>query len=480
MVYVQDSRPSEFTSLFSQLSHYGKRLAVIEESGRQWTYSQLLCDSDALFAHIPAGSLILMVCSNDYATLCCYIGAMRKHLVPLLLPWDIRTHYLDDVIERFHPGFLWTGTCRMEMGSDAVVATLDGHQLLKTQFVDGQPAVHEHLALLLPTSGSTASPQMVRLSTQNLYANAMSIMKYLPIDTQQRVMLTLPMNYSYGLSIINTHILSGAIMLLPSSTCFDEGFWNFFETAQATSLSGVPHFYRNLQQIGFFSNRSYPHLCYLTQAGGKLPLELNRIVSSWCEHNRIRFFVMYGQTEATARISYLPSALAVSKCGSIGQAIAGGRLWIEDDDGTIIGEPMREGQLCYEGPNVALGYACNRLDLGLGDQWNNILRTGDIAYRDDEGFYYIVGRKNRFAKIFGVRTNLQDLEQILERAGFPVACIAKEEGIVVYTEGEVEMDRIRSMIVATTSIPVAAVTVVGLVRLPRNEAGKILYSQLEH
>jgi len=127
-----------------------------------------------------------------------------------------------------------------------------------------------------------------------------------------------------------------------------------------------------------------------------------------------------------------------------------------------------------------LGYAYDRFDLGLDNQWNTQVRTGDIAYRDDEGFYFIVGRKNRLAKIFGIRTNLQDLEQILERAGFPTACIAKEEGVVAYTEGEVDSEQIRSMIVATTSIPSAAVTVVGLERLPRNEAGKILYSQLEH
>jgi len=335
--------PSEHTSLFSQLSRYGKHIAVIEESGKQWTYSELLSDCDALCAHIPSGSLILMICSNDYDTLCCYIGAMRKHLVPLLLPSDIRAYYLHDLIERFHPGYLWTDRHHIATGADTVVATTNDHQLLQTQFAHKPDAKHDQLALLMATSGSTASPQMVRLSTQNLQANATSIVSYLPIDARQRVMLTLPMNYSYGLSIINTHMLCGATILLPSSTCFDEGFWNFFETAQATSFSGVPHFYRNLQHVGFFSDRSYPHLRYITQAGGKLPIELNRIISSWCERNRIRFFVMYGQTEATARIAYLPSEYAVSKCGSIGKAIADGKLWIEDDDGAVIEEPMREG-----------------------------------------------------------------------------------------------------------------------------------------
>ncbi|MDY6953338.1 MAG: AMP-binding protein, partial [Thermodesulfobacteriota bacterium] len=192
----------------------------------------------------------------------------------------------------------------------------------------------------------------------------------------------------------------------------------------------------------------------------------------------IRLIVMYGQTEATARMAYLSWHFARTKAGSIGAPIPGGRFWLEDDKGRIITQSHRPGELVYEGDNVAMGYAENRQDLSRGDENDGILHTGDMAQRDAEGFYYIVGRKNRFLKMFGHRVSLDELEQLVRTVGCECACTGVDDNLRIYVTKPDHDDRVKDLVVRRMGINQAGFSIIPIDDLPWNEAGKVMYSAL--
>jgi acyl-CoA synthetase (AMP-forming)/AMP-acid ligase II len=264
------------------------------------------------------------------------------------------------------------------------------YSLVKLNF-NIQYSLHPDLALLLTTSGSTGSPKLVRISYQNLMCNSNSIVEYLKINEKERPITTLPMNYSYGLSIINSHLVAGSTILLTSKSIDEKEFWDFLKNERATSISGVPYTYEMLKRLKFL-RMTFPYLNTLTQAGGKLNADLNFEFAKFCEQTNKRFFIMYGQTEATARMSYLPPEYTISKIGSMGIPIPGGQFILTDEKGKELEGDNVVGELVYKGRNVSMGYAITCEDLAKGDENNGILKTGDLAKRDKDNFYYIVGR----------------------------------------------------------------------------------------
>ena len=189
---------------------------------------------------------------------------------------------------------------------------------------------------------------------------------------------------------------------------------------------------------------------------------------------------MYGQAEATARISYLPPMKAVTKAGSIGVAIPGGRLWLEDQEGNVIDESGVTGELVYQGANVSMGYANGHQDLGKGDERHGVLRTGDMARRDEDGDYYIVGRLKRFIKLFGHRVNLADVETFLYEEGHVVACAGCDDVLEVYVpyEASEQATRVKALVVQYLNVALKGVVIYGVEVLPRNDAGKVQYAEL--
>jgi acyl-coenzyme A synthetase/AMP-(fatty) acid ligase len=339
-------------------------------------------------------------------------------------------------------------------------------------------AIHPDLALLLPTSGSTGSPKLVRQSYTNLKANTESIVAYLRIVADDRAITTLPLNYTYGMSIINTHLYTGATLILVNASLMEQRFWKVFKQERAVTFGGVPYTFEILKKLRF-ERMDVPHLRYLTQAGGKLSKELADEFIALCKKKNIRFIIMYGQTEASPRMSYVPWEHAESKAASIGIAIPGGQFWLEDVDGTVIEKPEVTGELVYQGENVTLGYAESRLDLGRGDDNQSILRTGDMAKRDADGFYYIVGRKKRFLKIFGYRINLDELEGLLKKEGIDCACAGVDDVLKIYVTNEQDSGKASEYIAEHTAINRNGFTVLVINAIPRNDAGKVLYSALE-
>jgi acyl-coenzyme A synthetase/AMP-(fatty) acid ligase len=188
---------------------------------------------------------------------------------------------------------------------------------------------------------------------------------------------------------------------------------------------------------------------------------------------------MYGQTEATARMSYLPYQKSLEKYGSMGIAIPGGKFTLFDVNGEEITAPDVVGELVYQGANVMLGYAEQGGDLRKGDELSGVLVTGDMAKRDMDGYYYVVGRKKRFLKLFGNRVNLMEVEELLEKQGYLAACVGEDDHLRIYTTSK-NTEVVLAFITQVTGINRTAFSVMYIDEIPRNDAGKVLYSELEN
>jgi acyl-CoA synthetase (AMP-forming)/AMP-acid ligase II len=355
---------------------------------------------------------------------------------------------------------------------------MNGYVLLRTGY-GADCELYPDLALLLTTSGSTGSPKFVRQSYANIKANTASIIEYLELDSSERAITTLPMNYTYGLSIINTHLMVGATLLLTDKGLMQKEFWNFFKEEQATSFGGVPYTYEMLDRLRFY-RMELPALRCMTQAGGKLTPELHKKFAEYAEENGKKFVVMYGQCEATARMGYLPPDKAVEKCGSMGIVIPGGKFHLIDVEGNDIQEPHVTGELVYEGANVTLGYAEKPEDLAKGDERGGILQTGDMAQVDEDGFYYIVGRKKRFLKIYGNRVNLDEVDRLIKGKFDNLDCASAgvDDHMYIFVTDASKAAAVKEFVVEKTKLNAIAFQTVVIDEIPKNDAGKTLYKEL--
>jgi len=342
-----------------------------------------------------------VLCRNDLASITAYLGALRGGDCVALLPERLGREQLEALITRYRPDWLLA-----PKDNTVAISSNDVQVSWLTKTLNIAPTkprdIYPDTALLLSTSGSTGSPKMVRLSYTNLAANAESIASYLKIDNSERAITSLPIHYSFGLSIINSHLARGAAVVLSDDAVTGKAFWEIFKSAGVTSLAGVPAMWQMLQRLRL-ERMDLPSLRTLTQAGGRLTPELIRHFAQVCRDKAWRLFVMYGQTEAAPRIAYVPWERLTDKIGAIGLAIPGGRLSLGDGD-----------ELIYHGPNVMLGYAECAADLAKGDECGGVLHTGDLARVDEEGYYWLTGRSKRIAKLFGNRINLDEIEALLE------------------------------------------------------------------
>lgn len=454
-----------------------ENVAVISSDNKSYSYSNLLDISDKIYNYINRRSLVFCLCKNHIGSLCGYISFIMNRVVPLLLDASLDKELLEKLIITYKPDFLWLPADKLsEFPNAQEICSILDYSLVKLESQSYYP-LDDRLALLLTTSGSTGSPKLVRISYENIEANATSIAEYLSIDEHERPVTTLPINYSFGLSIINSHLIKGATILLTSKTLIEREFWAFIRNKNATSMSGVPYTYEILKKLHFF-RMDLPSLTTLTQAGGKLNNELNKEFSEFCQKCNKRFFVMYGQTEATARMSYLPPQYSLTKLGSMGIPIPGGEFSLIDEFGLTIEGYDIMGELVYKGRNVSLGYAECGSDLQKEDENQGILFTGDLAKRDSDNFYYIVGRKKRFIKIFGNRVNLDETERLLKSIISDCACIGEDDQMIIYITDKTRIDEVRTFISSKTGIHHSAFSIKHIDTILKNPSGKTIYSGL--
>ncbi len=443
---------------FENLASFGQHTALIDGQSRL-TYVELAKAISRFQSRLPAWkSLVLIEAENTLDTVVAYLAALNGGHCALLVEQGLAPERRQNLISLYQPNVL--------VRDDQV-----------THSHDRQLTLDEDLAVLLSTSGSTGSPKQVALSYGNLDANARSICDYLPIDCTDTTMTTLPFQYSYGLSVINSHLQAGACVMLNRDSVVSRNFWERFRQYGVTSFAGVPFTYEMLLRLRFTS-MDLPTLRYCTQAGGKLSADKVRTLASWANETGRQFFVMYGQTEATARMAYNDHALI--KPEAIGCAIPGGEFRLRRDDGSDIHSPREEGELHYRGPNVMLGYAESLSDLASFSQisW---LSTGDLAWFDEDGDFHVSGRIRRFIKLFGQRIALDDVEQIVAAHGGRAYAVGSDEGLKVAlaADGMAGVSEPRVWVANALGLNPSVVQVSMVTELPTHANGKPDYPAVE-
>lgn len=444
------------------------KVAVIDDSGSSVTYGGI-CDFSKEFAnHLPQRSFIFILSENCIGALLGYTAALNNRIVPLIISAATEKGLYNQLYELYQPEYLWMPQVKAE--EKKVVFSAWDYCLVKT---GNKPTpMHEELSLLLPTSGSTGSPKLVRHSYRNIEANADNVRRLFKLDGTERAMAILPMHYTMGLSVIASHLLAGSTLLLSSRSLLDKGFWAMLK--EATSFTGVPYSFEILMKMRF-TRMDLPNLKVITQGGGKLSEEMFQALAQYANEHGKQFIATYGQTECTARMAYLPSEFALTKTCSIGVAEPGGQLSIVDDNGVESFEGESQGEMVYRGENVTLGYATCREDMLKGDENHGVMHTGDLARRDADGCYFIVGRKKRFLKIFGLRIGLDEVEQMI-KAEYKVDCYCKgddEKLVVMVTDSRLK-EELPTFIEDKTHLFHQRIEVQVVDTILRNEAGKVI------
>lgn len=463
-----------------ELLQYAKKTAAITDKGETLSYSQLHDEVEAFESHVPSRGLICCLCKNEIGALIGYVAGICHGHPLIMLDGGRDKDYVTTYIEKYHPDYLWISSEKCSEFNGIVIYERHEYSLMQLSYSTEltKCPLHDELALCLTTSGSTGSPKLVRLTKTNIASNAESIAEYLHITESERPITTLPMYYSFGLSVINSHLIKGATILLTDNNIFSKSFWDFFKFTSPTSIAGVPFTYEMFERMGFFK-MELPSLKTMIQAGGKLNAEVVKRYAQYAKETSRQFIVMYGQTEASPRMSYLPFEYALTKSSSIGIPIPGGEFMLYDTTDQVIQEPNVEGELVYKGPNVCMGYAESRADLGKDDENYGILKTGDVAYKDAEGFYYITGRLKRFVKIWGNRINLDSIEQKIMPITPNCACIGDDNKISVFVEDANFVPSIKELMTKTLKIDKSCFTVHVINQIPKAKSGKTQYAELK-
>lgn len=457
--------------IFEGIEKYGDDLAIISE-GKEISYQTLVSHTRELADAVGGRCLVFLVCSNTYPSLAGYVSFLRNNIVPLMINHTMNIEMFERLVETYKPKYIW-----QPKGFSAGNSVFELYDYELTAQDGEEYALADELALLLTTSGSTGSPKYVKQSYSNIRSNAESIIEYLDIRSTDRAITTLPMSYTYGLSIINTHILKGASIVLTEEPIMQRRFWDILKKYEANNFGGVPYTYETLKKLRF-ERMELPSLRYITQAGGKLGKELHLQFANICKEKGIKLIVMYGQTEATARMSWLPWERSIEKAGSIGIAIPGGEFSLIDVNDELIADSNVAGELVYKGPNVTMGYAVSNKELALPDERGGVLETGDMAYRDEDGYFYIAGRKKRFLKVYGNRLNLDEMDGLLREAGYEAVTAGEDNHVKIYAVNG-DAGEIISFLVKKTSLNMHAFEVIPIRQIPRSESGKVLYTELK-
>lgn len=446
------------------------KVAAIDDAGVEVTYGQL-CDFCVTFRqHLNRRTLVFLLAENQVGSLLGYVAMLNNKVVPLVISNKTEQGLYEHLRDLYHPEYLWVPQERVSDLGYEVVFEAQGYALVSTGFVP--PALNDDLSLLLPTSGSTGSPKLVRHSYRNIEANAENVKNLFQLTPDERAMAILPMHYTMGLSVIASHLKAGATLLLSGKSLLDKVFWSRLK--EATSFTGVPYSYEIMTKMRFM-RMDLPNLRIITQGGGKLTPEMFSQLANYAETKGKKFIATYGQSECTARMAYLPAEWATTKTCSIGIAEPGGKLSIVDADGCETFDGEATGEMVYRGENVTMGYAYEPADLLKGDENHGVMHTGDLARRDADGCYFIVGRLKRFLKIFGLRIGLDEVE-LMVKSEFNTDCVCSgtDEMLTVTVTNAAIVDQVAAFIEEKTHLFHKNIEVLAVSAIERNEAGKVI------
>ena len=448
------------------------KFAATDDGGRRIAYGDMVLLARSFGEVLPRRTLIFILSENSIGSLLGYVAAISNRIVPLILSAKTEAALYQTLYNLYRPEYLWMPKSKLASVGGEVVFEAWDYVLVKTGLQS--PPLYEDLSLLLPTSGSTGSPKLVRHSYRNIEANAENVKNLFGLTDAERAMAILPMHYTMGLSVITSHLKAGAALILSGRSLLDSEFWKMLKNERATSFTGVPYSYELLMKLRF-TRMNLPDLKIITQGGGKLTPEVFSSLARYAADTGKKFIATYGQSECTARMAYLPPELALTKTCSIGIAEPGGKLSLIDDNGRETFEGEGAGEMVYRGENVTLGYATCPEDLMKGDENHGVMYTGDLARRDADGCYYIVGRLKRFLKIFGFRIGLDEVENLV-KAQFHTDCLCSgtDEKLVINVTMKGGMCDIIHFLEEKTGLFRKCIEVVEVNAIERNEAGKVI------
>lgn len=455
--------------LFLNQEHQKNKNVFLVDKDTELTYEDVFKLGDTLYSN-KKKELVLILCDKDIETVVAYIGAIRNNKVPLLIDVSYKKDLIKNFINNYLPKYIFCSSKILLDNGDYFVQKKINSGILYKSCLTSSYHINEKLSLLIPTSGSTGDPKCVRLSSNNVDSCTNSICEYLEFDENRISISLLPINYSYGLSVLHNCIYKRAKYVLSKLTILEKELWDEIEKNKVTDFSGVPFMMKLLKRINLDFNK-IKSLKYITQAGGYMTEnDSSYLFKKFTAHDK-RYYSMYGQTEASPRISYLAPEYADSKSGTVGVPISCGEVYIKET-----GKNIGTGELCYKGPNVALGYASNYKDLQLDDEFQGTLLTGDIAEIDSDGFIKILGRNKRIIKINGMSVNLDKIEKDLSQQWTSVT-VGKDDKLVILSESE-DLESIKSFFTKKYNFNKTNIKIIHIEKIPLNTSGKNDYKLL--
>lgn len=453
-------------------------IAAKDNLGQTITYGEIVDKCKELKEKQFERAVVFIMCKNTVGSLMAYLTSVEAELVPVTLSAGIDKELFESLYHTYQPKYIWCDDGeKFVQRFGAPIHTVFDFVLYETGNDIYQ--INDKLQLLMTTSGSTGSPKLVRYRIGNLESNAKNVAAAFGWTEKEKSICDLAMNYTMGLNIINSHLYVGATCLLTSYNLTSSDFWKYVKEEKGTNYCGVPFSYDILKKLRF-ERMSLPYLTTITEGGGKLTDKRFYELATYANENGKRFIASFGTTETSARMAVLPAEWALLKVGSIGKAIPEGELFLVDDNNEIISESIAEGELCYKGPNVTMGYAICKEDLLKDDEFNGVYRTGDMARRDEDGFYFITGRISRFLKLLSYRVSLDQSEQLIQQQfSIECACSGNDERMNIYITNELYRDSVLDFISKKTGLFKSLFKVFVIPQIIRNESGKIRYKQMD-
>lgn len=452
-------------------------LALVDNEGNRITYGKLAELVNTVGTQVESRALIFNLCKNTVGSLIGYLGFVEHGAVPVTLSAKIDDKLLSALLEIYTPAYIWTPVEEEHRFDYEKIFDIHGYVLLKTG--NKIYPINENLQICMTTSGSTGSPKLVRYKKGNLETNAKNVAAAFGWTENERAICDLGMQYTMGLNVINTHLYVGATVLLTTYNLLSSEFWDYIKKERGTNFTGVPFSYDIFFRL-HFERMDLPDLHTLSQGGGKLTEKRFVQLAEYAQRTGKRFIASFGTTETSARMACLPPELALSKTGSIGRAIPEGELFLVDENGKVLTDPVAEGEMCYKGPNVTMGYAVCKEDLLKDDEFDGEYHTGDLARRDKDGCYYVTGRLSRFLKLLSYRISLDQSERLIQQEfNIECACSGTDHRMNIYIIDGSKKIEIIEFISKKTGLFKNLFKVFVVPEILRNESGKIRYKEMD-
>ena len=465
--------------LFNSFKKNKNKVALITENGRKFKFKDILELEKNFEKKIEKKQLILILAGNSTGSILFYILSILNENKIMLVDENLNYREISQIIELYQPNYIVLKTKKNTLRRKLKpILKLFDCSIIKTNFRIHN--LNKNLLLLLPTSGSTGGSKFVQLSKKNIISNTRSIVKYLKINSKDRAVTNMPYYYSYMLSILNSHLISGGSIYVSDKTILEKKFWIEFKRKKITSFNGVPYIWEMLDRIG--KEKIYTkNLRYVTQAGGKLDKILANNFYQLCKLKKKDMYIMYGQTEASPRIAYIKNENIVYHQGSIGKPIYGVKMWIENQKSKKILKPYKIGQIFVSGNNVMIGYSSSIKDLKntvISNSKFKKLNTGDVGYFNQNGFFYITGRSNRIIKLYGNRVDLDEIETKLNNYNLNIICINKNNNLVIFYTKKVIKKKIENKLYEIIKLNTSRVKFIKIDKIPLTKNKKTNYKKL--